>query len=338
MTTAELTKYLKTAAELEASVYRQEEAIRTATEKANSNQYIPKRKHVSSYYDKQLPAKPVATTATEEEVKKGTIVFSLLIVICLGVFATFVIISFTGNRHVNGSVGLGIFLGGILGLLPAALLFRWERKAREEEMQLKMKYQWDLKEYYRIVDEINEENKRGKAEYYRLTEKAEADYNAQSVALTERKTFALTQIDQMKHTLTETKDVLRRLYAINIIFPKYRNMVAMCTIYEYFASGRCSVLTGPNGAYNLYESELRQNIIIAKLDKIISQLEEIKQNQYILYEEMKETRAVLNNISRDVGRIMENTEAIKESSYITAQCAKITAQNTEAIKYISLIN
>ena len=39
-------------------------------------------------------------------------------------------------------------------------------------------------------------------------------------------------------------------------------MTAMCTMYEYFVTGRCDKLSGADGAYNLYETEVRQNIII----------------------------------------------------------------------------
>ena len=135
-----------------------------------------------------------------------------------------------------------------------------------------------------------------------------------------------------------TKRALEQLYAHDIIFPKYRDLVAMCTMYEYFAAGRCTELTGPNGAYNLYEAELRQNLIINRLDTIISNLEQIRQNQYMLYQEMKTTNTILDNISSDVKQILKSTQEIAEASKITAYCSQVTAQNTEALKYIALIN
>lgn len=75
---------------------------------------------------------------------------------------------------------------------------------------------------------------------------------------------------------------LRRLYDLNIIHEKYRSLVPVTMFYEYFETGRCTTLTGHEGAYNLYEAELRQNIIIDKLDGIKDQLEDIKKNQYYL--------------------------------------------------------
>ena len=112
----------------------------------------------------------------------------------------------------------------------------------------------------------------------------------------------------------------------------------MTTMYEYFASGRCSELTGPDGAYNLYEAELRQNLIINKRDVIIKELGAIQQNQHMLYQEMQRTRGVIQDIRKDVRDILENTSDIAKSSHITALCSQVTAQNTEAIKCLTLIN
>ena len=45
------------------------------------------------------------------------------------------------------------------------------------------------------------------------------------------------------------------LYSCNVIFSKYRTLPAIASILEYLESGRCEALSGPDGAYNLYESE-----------------------------------------------------------------------------------
>ena len=71
-----------------------------------------------------------------------------------------------------------------------------------------------------------------------------------------------------RHLPTYEK-IIRNLvsfYSKNIIYPKYRGLVPIAAFYEYFNSGRCDTLTGHEGAYNIYETEIRMNIIIAKLD------------------------------------------------------------------------
>lgn len=79
------------------------------------------------------------------------------------------------------------------------------------------------------------------------------------------------------------RSILDEHYALDIVHPKYRNLVAMNQICEYIETGRCYELTGHDGAYNLYESELRANRIIAQLDKVNDNLELVKQNQYMIY-------------------------------------------------------
>lgn len=110
---------------------------------------------------------------------------------------------------------------------------------------------------------------------------------------------------------------LGKLYAENIIYPKYRNMVAVTMIYEYLESGRCSQLEGPDGAYNLYEMELRQNIIIGQLSSIMDNLERIKENQFTLYNEIVEangnTSSLLSDIGDDIAFSAYQNKAMKDS-------------------------
>lgn len=153
------------------------------------------------------------------------------------------------------------------------------------------------------------------------------------------------EVGQLDKHLSETQQLLKKLYELDYIFPKYRNFVAICSIYEYFVSGRCTELTGADGAYNLYESELRQDLIINRLDKIIDSLEVIKENQYALYSELERTNEILNGISSDmrelvstVRRIEITANRIEDAVHITNYYTQVTAQNTKALKYIALIN
>lgn len=107
-------------------------------------------------------------------------------------------------------------------------------------------------------------------------------------------------------------DIKKQLYSYNIIYPKYQNFAAISQICEYFESGRCSELEGPSGAYNLYESELRQNIIIDKLDTIISQLDRIERNQYKIYDAICESNRILDDIRANTSVIAYTNECILE--------------------------
>ena len=63
-----------------------------------------------------------------------------------------------------------------------------------------------------------------------------------------------------------------------------------------------NTLSGYEGAYNLYEQELRMNIVISQLEDIYDQLEEISTNQYMLYSAICES----NNLLLEVANYTEN--------------------------------
>ena len=108
---------------------------------------------------------------------------------------------------------------------------------------------------------------------------------------------ARTDVFKMKQTYKDSQNVLRKLYDLDVIYPKYRNIVAMASINEYFESGRCTELKGPNGAYNLYEQEIRMNLIIVSLGAILNNLNAIKQNQYCLFQTLTDAKKEMHSIN-----------------------------------------
>lgn len=109
---------------------------------------------------------------------------------------------------------------------------------------------------------------------------------------------------------------LQQLYNKNILYSKYRNYACVCTLYEYFASGRCTTLEGHEGAYNILENELRLNRIITQNDQILASLEEIKQNQEMLYDSIQEANRKADQI-------------IRSCNYMSNQLNGVQAQGAE---------
>lgn len=130
---------------------------------------------------------------------------------------------------------------------------------------------------------------------------------------------------------------LKKIYSANIIYPKYRNFIAVLSIYEYFVSGRCDELTGHEGAYNIYENELRLNRIINTLDNILYRLDEIKQNQYYLYQALCDTKEMINSLSSEMNNISSDLSSVANSASIAAYNTKIAAEDTRLLTYINLI-
>lgn len=116
----------------------------------------------------------------------------------------------------------------------------------------------------------------------------------------------------------QTIQILNNYYSIDLIYPKYRGLIPVTTIYEYFDSGRCSTLKGHEGAYNLYESELRMNLIIDKLDEVIRRLDDISSNQHLLVQELKKAKSQIDNISSSLDDLNNNSALIQYHNSVIA--------------------
>lgn len=145
----------------------------------------------------------------------------------------------------------------------------------------------------------------------------------------------ICKIHEIEKYFKDTKNVLEELYDKNVIYGKYCNMVAIGTFCEYFDSGRCTTLEGHEGAYNIYENEIRQNIIISKLDDIISRLDSIEQNQYLLYQSIQESNQTIKNIGKE---LLSKVEHIEDSEQLHLYYSKITARNTEFLKWEKILS
>ena len=133
--------------------------------------------------------------------------------------------------------------------------------------------------------------------------------------------ICLQDFHKCEQLYQQTMNILQQYYSLNIIYPKYRGLVPMCTISEYLDSGRCSTLTGHEGAYNLYESELRMNIIIGKLDDIIYRLDNIRDQQYSLYRAITDSNSKIDNMCA----ILDET---RQSAALSQYYSGVSAANT----------
>lgn len=137
-------------------------------------------------------------------------------------------------------------------------------------------------------------------------------------------------------SIKNTLNALNMLYSADIIFPKYRNLIAISSFYEYFESGRCNTLIGHEGAYNIYENEIRLNRIIVQLDIVIDKLEEIKNNQYMLYDAINQTNRTNKKIMSELKSIRNQNADILKNTSISAYNSSIIARNTEILKWYEL--
>ena len=242
---------------------------------------------------------------------------------------------------------------------------RLQKEAKEQQKQLLTEMQHDVDEARKAADAAKEALNKAQRQ---LTE-AEADVEEKCAEAVARPTPASEAQKILDNETAQTMELLQKsitarneLYAAGIIFGKYQNAVALSSFYEYLVSGRCEKLEGTNGAYNLYESEVRANRVIEQLDTVIDSLEQIKSNQYMMYSamcSMKKELAQLNEtmnsaltaiysienstsdaviqlegISQIGSTIAKNSDVIAHNTAATAYYAKKNAELTDALGYL----
>ena len=120
-----------------------------------------------------------------------------------------------------------------------------------------------------------------------------------------RRSFLTATLADLEKRTEEAQRCLQDLYSRDIIFPKYRNFVMVCSLYEYICAGRCSTLDGRDGAYNILEAEMRVDRIITQLDYAIAQLNEIRANQYELFTVLQSNQRRLADIEHSNQQILQ---------------------------------
>lgn len=337
-----VTEYLKVASDLENTKYMQERVLEKARRGISLREtkmpYVSKPVSPSEYLVR--PKKP---DYKDEDIKYNGIGWGLLF-IAIGLpvplftaFHSVFLYNILFNILCIGSIILGVFI--IHGS------FRLDKENKKENAELREKYNKELVQYNEKLTKEESKHQEDSCRYHREMAEARRVYYERKEDAKRCFEAAQAEIESMEVKLAETETLLDRLYSEDVLFPKYRNMVAVSMMYEYFVAGRVSELTGPNGAYNLYEAELRQNLIINKMDKISSQLEDIKDNQYVLYQavslansRLREVVDELEQINDGVATVASNTGRAASSAKLAAYYAEITAKNTEALKFIELVS
>lgn len=272
MTTNELKEYLRIVVDMERECYTQE---RLRSQLVYQIQSLGNRREI---------AKPTEPDRLEPFISRlcGEF-FSILVfgasdfpgqfwsAIGIGIISGFLIYKYSPlgvDSNFIGSYVCGIILGG---LIVAILSISGDKAEHEAELK---KYEEATKNY----------EKQMALEDHRVLEEEKEKY------------FLNQELLKLKASMAQSHTVLQKLYDMNIIFPKYRGFILVSSIYEYLYSGRCTTLEGHEGAYNILENEMRLNNIIMRLDHISAQLNQIKDNQFMIYSAIQESNHTLSKI------------------------------------------
>ena len=118
--------------------------------------------------------------------------------------------------------------------------------------------------------------------------------------------------------LKEAYDTEAGLQTLQFVLPKYLDVVAVTKIYEYLKSGRCTHLTGKDGAYILYDTEIKTHKFAnSGRDALLKQLN--FQREITIYNIMSAVSDVYNDLTEKTDTILkemirsEETDADLES-------------------------
>ena len=317
MAEIDLKAYTTRAKELESAIYTQKRLM-------DSQETIIKKQHPKAPQKKQItpPEKPKVINNDVELIAQGEGVVWFISALAAFVGVLGLIAFFIWASAGFEGFGLPVFVCLVFGAIGVFMIVHLVNEYKERVEMNKNQQRWNneaQEEYPVLLEQYHKEVAKANENY----QKAINGYNINVSKYNQRYSETMSMHNSALSTLEKA---LEQLYDENVIFPKYRNFVAITTINEYFLSGRCDKLEGPDGAYNLYEMELRQNIIIAQLSNIIDNLEQIRSNQYSLYEELQKSNCTINEI-------LSETRRMKETAKLTAYFAGVTALAETLPKY-----
>ena len=182
--------------------------------------------------------------------------------------------------------------------------------------------------------DVKESNQRKHAEF--TSQREQLKRKNKSNELIRNQLF--NERNQIYQRLNQTEQILERLYAFNILYPKYRGLIPVCSIYEYLCSGRCSTLEGHEGAYNIYETELRFERITNQLDAVLDKLDEIAATQKMLYDTVVDANRTTKKVYDSMNKMVESNQRIEDNVTISNYHLEVTQRNTEIIKWMQIFD
>lgn len=309
MTTVELTEYLGILLDMEKEQETETQLIEKVKIQVDA---LGIAKEIEAPV-RNVPEKPGEPLMGEIKNKKEiyNLTSNLTMVVILGLILLVVGFNMIGY----GAVALGVsFLGLVIAggsFLYMQILISEENETEEKNKKILAENSKKQKDYQERLHVYEHEYAQKTNEYenaYKEYKVKVEEENKRLVREEQEKAVLNTTLQQITVRKSKGAKALGKLYDMDVVYPKYRNLSMISSLYEYFASGRCSTLEGHEGAYNILEQEIRLDHIVLRLDQVIVNLEKIRQNQYMLYEAMQSVNA---NVSRLYGTVLTMNDNIK---------------------------
>lgn len=264
------------------------------------------------------------------------------------------------SRYESGDIGITRPVPPAPPIYKTPNLFNKSKVLAENE-EMQRKYQGDVQAYEdglyafekkkdRMIEEAKVESEVLKNKLKEVQDEIELAKQQPKEAspVSEIKVMAEKEIAEAEELLKKFFECRNEMYAYDIVFGKYRNVVALSTFYEYLMAGRCTTLEGATGAYNLYEDQVRADMIIGQLNQVIEKLDQIKNTQYMIYSELQTVNKHLDhlnttmdtmlssvkNMEKNIENISANTDVLAHNSALTAYYSKLNAELTSSLGYM----
>ncbi len=157
------------------------------------------------------------------------------------------------------------------------------------------------------------------------------------------------EVEQAESLLKGLFEIRNKLYSYNIVYSKYRHFMAVATFCEYLLTGRCSSLEGPDGAYNLFESECRSQTIISQLSQVAGSIDQLKSTQFLIWEQLQKNNQqqeqlnslmniALPTLGTRIETIVNSNNVIAYNSAVAAYYSQINAEIASSARYIEMVS
>ena len=112
------------------------------------------------------------------------------------------------------------------------------------------------------------------------------------------------EIEESRNMISQLKASLDDYYSTEVIYPKYRSLVPVSTMYGYLAGGKCMDLTGRDGAYASYERDLKVDAVSDKLSGIHIRPDGTSENQQGLLDEFTRMRGSVDSLMKSLDKVL----------------------------------
>lgn len=321
---------------------RKEEIETNIKAKTKKREYVKKLKNETEFQE-GLESTQVFVPETKNYPKKDTLEAILSFLFggirggIIGFFTGMLPATFLSIIAMPICIVGGVIIGGIIVGGPE-ISYRLSYNERKKE------YEKSVAEHDRIFQENIKAAEKYEQEYYQRLEEENA-IGAKELEFSENqrvenyynsieyKTLE-NEISVIDESYLNVENKLNQLYDLRdngalYIHPNYRGLVPISVIYGYFDTGRCTSLTGPDGAYNLYEDEKFKGMIVNNLNTISSKLDTLNNTMYYV-------GLTLNNINRQL--ITLNQTAFQIANSVNSIDMEISSINDNLYDIKSGIN